>query len=59
MQSLFSSAKTAAIMTVLFYLGTSVLASSDKEQAYLTHVVFSIFPTYCMATTLKTILGFE
>jgi len=30
-QSLFTQARTAAIMCILFYLGSSVLASGDKE----------------------------
>ena len=58
-QSLFTQARTAAIMCVLIYLGTSVLASGDKKYSAEAHAMLSLLPTYCMALTVKTILGFE
>ena len=58
-QSLFTQARTAAIMCVLFYLGSSVLAASDKIYTFQTNCLIALLPTFGMSITVKTMLGFE
>jgi hypothetical protein len=56
---LFRKARIAAVMCIVLYLGCSALTAGGEKSTYYGNAVLSLFPTTCMSSTVKVILGLE
>jgi hypothetical protein len=58
LQSFFTTARTAAVVTTIVYFGTITL--QVPEHAPMSQKIgMSVFPTACMTQTVKVMTGFE
>ena len=58
LQTFFTAARTAAVITTIVYFGTITL-NVPEHAPYWQKVSMSLFPTACMTQTVKVMTGFE